>query len=108
MLFDQITQKTDKSKIMKYATEQIEPMAKAFSAELLSELGQKNMTIVIERNQTEEYKGACATHDFCDANQVFLDAHERFFNEEMEVLSNESISFTNRVWDLAKKNNFYL
>jgi hypothetical protein len=88
-----------------------------FSTNLLDAIGAENMQEVIKRN-TETKDMTCATHDFCDANQVMLDTfpaafgREYFFGpEEMEGEHPQEVHdhrLVIRSWDMAKANNFYL
>lgn len=53
-------------------------------------------------NDSPEYEGCCATHDFCDPNQAMADALEEFglhFDPKMCDLINEA-------WELAKQRGF--
>ena len=51
----------------------IADLAKAFSNHLRSVIGEDNMAKVVQRN---------AEHDFCDANQVMLDAFRDVFGRD--------------------------
>jgi len=49
-------------------------LAKQFDAVLREWLTAEEYEAVIRRNRTEEYRGSCATHDFCDANVAMMEA----------------------------------
>jgi hypothetical protein len=49
-------------------------LAQKFDAVLREWLTADEYSEVIRRNRTEEYRGACATHDFCDANVAMMEA----------------------------------
>ena len=68
----------------------------------------------IARNETAEYKGACATHDFCDAN---LAMDEAFRNLGLKGISDSetdspeqvaAMDLWNKAWDYAKANKFFV
>ena len=65
-------------------------------------LGAAKIAKINELNSTEEYKGVCASHDFCDANQVMSDALNNL-GFEYEPDLNEPI---NVAWDKAKMSKF--
>lgn len=50
-------------------------LAREFCKRLNDYLGAEKMAEIRRRNATADYShGACATHDFCDANQLMIDA----------------------------------
>lgn len=49
-------------------------LAHAFATALRATLSPTEMADVLQRNASGEYDGACASHDFCDANLVMADA----------------------------------
>ena len=51
-------------------------LAKRICEKLLVTLTTDQVVEVNRLNATDEYQGACATHDFCDTNEVILDALE--------------------------------
>lgn len=71
----------------------------AMFAELLEkEIGHENMCLVALRNANEDADPAsCASHDFCDANEVMQKACE---------LTGISDEFWSEAWDLAKQEEF--
>lgn len=58
---------------------------------------------VNRRNATAEYANACASHDYCDANQAMIDALEVFGIEFSLELADDVI---NAAWDIAKSCQF--
>jgi len=53
------------------------------------------------RNALPEYRGLCATHDFCDPNQAMIDAGA-IFTIEFDARFNEDVALINAAWDIAK------
>ena len=49
---------------------------------------------------------ACATHDFCDANECLAIAFKQAFGIELMVNNQSYLNVCNKAWKLAKKNNF--
>ncbi|NCX56797.1 MAG: hypothetical protein EBW87_06330, partial [Burkholderiaceae bacterium] len=84
-------------------------LAKAFCAQLLKSLPNPfdNLAEINHRNAVFEADGdhsTCATHDFCDANQVMLDAIESICGvADYHFAQNEMI---NAAWDIARKARF--
>ena len=88
-------------------------LAKAFcrqlriELELYKELADETLGIINARNAEFEAKGnhsTCATHDFCDANQVMLDAIESICGfADYHFAQNEMI---NAAWNIARKARF--
>ena len=100
-----ITSETSKS--MKPFTS--DQLAKEFSALLRSYLTREQITEAIRRNLTPEYDGgACASHDFCDANEVM---HESFLKlsdlSEMDLQDDSQIALWNKAWRIAKRSDFF-
>jgi tRNA A58 N-methylase Trm61 len=81
-------------------------MARVFSAKLRDEIGIENMHEVVRRNRVET-TNACHTHDFCDANQVLLDALEAD-NVTLDLNDPRAVEFMNEVWAEAKENEFFI
>lgn len=73
-------------------------LAKAFSEELGRVLTAEQMDEVNRLNATETNKSICHSHDFCDANQVMLDALGGE-NEGQDDLITQA-------WDIAKNAEF--
>jgi len=69
---------------MTAATQEQVLVAKKFCDVLRGRLGD-DVDEVVRRNATEEYRGCCASHDFCDANMAMAEAYE---------------AATGRAWDL--------
>ena len=55
-----------------------------------------NLVNTATRNNT------CATHDFCDANQVMLDAFEQTFERELDFDSEDDTDLVNLAWSAIK------
>lgn len=79
-------------------------LAKKFVDLLMVEIGAKNFVEVLYRNAKPEYKDACASHDFCDANMVMLTAWEALGYGEMDANSPADASVWNGAWNIAKTN----
>lgn len=90
----------------------IKLVAKEFIQGIRESLTTKEIKEVIEKNDTAEYKGCCATHDYLDSNMVMEKALEKAgvksFTEEVPETEawDESIGIVNRAWDLAKEVKF--
>ena len=75
--------------------------------ELYKEAADEILETINSRNAVYEASGdhsTCATHDFCDANQVMLDAIESICGvADYHFAQNEMI---NAAWDIARKARF--
>ncbi len=90
----------------------IESLAEEFAHELLELIGSKNMYEVNVRNHRSDYKGCCASHDFCDANMVMESAMIETYGYSIDVETNDADSekimgIMNEAWDTAKLHDFY-
>lgn len=115
--FNEKIRQAGKKKPVKVDTkENVEKLAKEFSKILNEWLSKDEITEINKRNATEEYKGNCATHDFCDPNQAMLDAFENvmgrelvFFNgdvPESEKQNEYDMALWSKAWTLAHNNKF--
>lgn len=81
-------------------------LAYAFSRLLRAELGDEIET-VIARNQTPAYAGnICASHDFCDANEVMAAAFQEVTGREIDLQSDADSGLWSAAWKLAKEDDF--
>lgn len=80
-------------------------LAKAFSRRLIAEIGEDNWRKVIELNQAEDNPNVCRSHDFCDANQIMLEACQEL-GIEQDVQSERFQALTDAAWSIAKDNDF--
>lgn len=80
-------------------------LARDFADALKKEIGADNMKEVIRRNATPEYVDCCASHDFCDANQVLIDVLESTgFMEDFDFLA---VEFSDSIFSIAHDNDFF-
>jgi hypothetical protein len=95
-----------------YNTETMHQLARTFSILLKHEIGGDNMSMVNVLNDTEPYVFACASHDYCDANQVMIDAFVGLFGREPayadEPGNEQDTNITISAWNEARKNKFYI
>lgn len=96
---------------------EIELIADKFSELLLAEIGADNLRLVNKRNTTQEYAGACASHDFCDANIVMDEAFrtvkgitiDENSDEYFEVMQEDAnMVLWEKAWNKAKEKGFNL
>lgn len=82
--------------------EQTQKLATEFCRVLRQWLTPDHLAEAVRRNRTRAYEGSCATHDFCDANMVMLEAAGN------SGVSEEDYETWNAAWDIAKKSEFEL
>lgn len=89
--------------------ETTERTAKRFSEIVNATFTDQEMIEVVRLNSTPEYAGCCATHNYCDANELMLTAYaETHAITEDEVELDEAMDEMNAAWDLAKASGFTL
>ena len=83
-------------------------VADRFSAVLREWLTEDEMREVLERNLTPEYTGACATHDFCDANMAMGEALQSLGVDPFEggEIGDAVTDLWNAAWDIARARGF--
>lgn len=81
-------------------------ISEEFSNILNEWLSEAEMEIVIERNKTPDYKGMCATHDFCDPNEAMIQAFEKVMGVVPEPTNEAHSEIINEAWDIAKEQEF--
>lgn len=80
-------------------------LAKAFAEELGTVLTAEQLEKVNDLNADARYSGlknVCHSHDFCDANQVMIDAMGKFGLE----YSADHNALINEAWEIAKQAEF--
>lgn len=85
-------------------------IGRKFSELLISEIGTRNIKEAIKRNvayRKDEVK-VCASHDFCDANMVMLDAFRHFLGGEAFPDTDAECGIWGDAWDYACDNDFFL
>ena len=77
-------------------------VAASFRYLLKEVLTDDQLAEVRRRNATPEYAehGCCASHDFCDANMVMLEAFERVMGHEPYLDSEADMRLINEAWKI--------
>lgn len=89
-------------------TQKAYQLAIAFSNGLYEYLGEAVMDSVIDANANERDGRVCHTHDYCDANQIMIDAWQDAFGEPLEVDASDEAQtdLINLAWGLASDYEF--
>lgn len=86
-----------------------ESLAIAFAEKLASWLTPEQFAEIRRRNASPEYKGtgACASHDFCDANEAMLQALEGLANDGTDSPRDGEldIALFNEAWRIALRDH---
>jgi hypothetical protein len=86
--------------------EQAQTIALEFAAMLRQEIGAHNFITMRARNALPDYVGACASHDFCDANMVMQSAWESVMGREFlphdRPPSDDDVALWGYSWGIAK------
>ncbi len=85
-----------------------EAVAKTFARIVRESFDKDQMVEVNARNATPEYESCCATHDFCDANELMAEAFVEILGRDPEVCDEADCLVWNKAWTLAKENGFYV
>ncbi len=83
----------------------VKKLARAFSKRLRRVLTPAEMREVIERNKSAP-PGVCASHDFCDANEVMADAFKDVYGRAVNPRRNVECGVWNDAWNLAFNQKF--
>ena len=85
-------------------------LARHFIETLRSWLTAEQLATVVTRNATSEYARACASHDFCDANEAMAEAYQTTFDVPMPLSEDEgadrALVACNSAWALARSAEF--
>ena len=84
-------------------------LAVEFSRRLRDELTPEQLAEVVAANRAERSPLICHSHDYCDANQIMLDAEEALGLEsfpEDETARDEERALVDSAWALAKARGF--
>ena len=63
---------------------------------------------IIRRNKREDYGNACATHDFCDANELMAKAFYEAQGYSLEMTNDYHLWLWNKAWLMAKDDQFQI
>ena len=86
----------------------IKTVAKEFIEGIREALFEDEIAEVVKRNETEEYEGCCATHDYVDANAVMEEAVKKaglhMFTDfsSIDPKWEDNIDLVNKAWYMAK------
>ncbi|MCE7997084.1 MAG: hypothetical protein HEP71_34310 [Roseivirga sp.] len=88
---------------IKYSPETVNLLSNQFSKDVRTEL-KEHLDTINKRNET--YGEACATHDFCDANEIMWESFERVFGIELNFQDDDHMAITNAAWGTSKEKKF--
>lgn len=81
-------------------------LAAAFLIEMRKALPKKTLKEIDKRNKGEQNQLLCHSHDFCDPNQVMIDAWESLSSTAFSLRNTKHLVVVNRAWDLTKSEGF--
>lgn len=82
---------------------QAQQVGAAFESLLWERLGEENYREAAERNRRETNPLICHTHDFCDANQVMMDAFEKVLGREPDIQSPTDMQVFDAAWAIGRQ-----
>jgi hypothetical protein len=59
-----------------------------------------------EDHKAKAQTGICATHDFCDANEIMADAFVLTFDRPIDLDDQDDVELWNAAWALSYDRNF--
>lgn len=82
-------------------------LAARFCLELKEELDAESIANIVRRNKSNGFIGAtaCASHDFCDANQVMLNALS-MMGVDFDAEDGEQAAWIDEAWTIARMLDF--
>lgn len=86
--------------------QRVKVLAMVFTAVLREWLSAEEWAAVVQRNAMDDDPNVCHSHDFCDANEAMIEAHQIAFGcdfPEGWADSEEYTSFLNAAWETARK-----
>ena len=84
----------------------VEALRREFVRQLRLVLTPHELASVIQRNRDERDPRICHTHDYCDPNQVMVDALETLGVEESRCMDDDVMILFDRAWNSAKAREF--
>ena len=84
-----------------------ERLARAFSAELLKDIGRVGVAKVVAENAAEKDPHICHSHDYCDANMTMHNAGVAL-GLDLDWGKLEDSDLVDAAWKLATAKGFYL
>lgn len=90
-----------------YANKKIIELANEFSRIVKRDLSDKLFEINL-RNKEQSYilSNCCATHDFCDANELMAEAFKTVVGTEIDLQNDVHLDLWNNAWNIAKQAEF--
>ncbi len=85
----------------------VEKLAKEFSSILRTFLNKEEMDQIVATNKEPGNEEFCATHTYCDPNEIMAEAFENVIGREYSYEKDEDVDLWNAAWSMAKKNEFY-
>lgn len=83
-----------------------ERISDAFSKEVQEALTPEQIAEVIAKNNTDEYQGVCATHDYVDANMLMDAAFKSVTKREIDLQNKNDVELWGWAWNLSKNRSF--
>jgi hypothetical protein len=87
-------------------------LAQAFGEEVQAAFTPTEFRRMVDMNKSSHAdRGICATHDFCDANMLMLEAFKKTFGREPAILTDSDDTVDARLWGdawaIAKAADFF-
>lgn len=82
----------------------VSDLAGEFDFELRRVINADDYDVVLATNRTPAFaSGCCATHDFCDANEVMAAAFRNTIGRKVKANSEEDSALWNAAWELWRE-----
>jgi hypothetical protein len=75
-----------------------------FIVGLRSTVTPEEYSAILKKNATPDYDGCCASHDYCDANMVMLEAYAHAMKRDPERVNLDKVwRLFNEAWTIARR-----
>lgn len=78
-------------------------LAGAFIGILSKALSDEQFKEFVRKTRTDFRENICWSHNFCDANEVMLEAFKAVFDRDAEIWNEVDTDFINAAWTNAKR-----
>lgn len=93
-----------RSEPMNVSASNPETVALEFTRLIRKEVGMENFRQIRRLNATPDYNygSCCASHEFCDANMLMLEAFQNL-GFEPDLSNDQHVALWNDAWDVARR-----